>query len=109
MQMYDLPVPILSESFLCCNFMHYLFRKAFCNILIQKFQNCSHQTGCLALYTSLFQKDYWCQKLYFFVFVACYKHTTFQIIYKRQHYVKSVRIRSYSGLHFSRIFRIRAE
>ena len=49
-----LPGRTLSGSFLCCNIMHYLFRKAFCNILIQKFQNYSPLTGYLALYMSLF-------------------------------------------------------
>ena len=49
-----LPGRTLSGSFLCCNFMHYLFRKAFCNILIEKFQNYSPLAGYLALYMSLF-------------------------------------------------------
>ena len=49
-----LPGRTLSGSFLCCNFMHYLFRKAFYNILIEKFQNYSPLTGYLALYMSLF-------------------------------------------------------
>ena len=31
--------PTLSGSLVCCNFMHYLFRKVFWNILIQKFQS----------------------------------------------------------------------
>ena len=49
-----LPGPTLGGSFLCCNFMHYLFRKVSSNIVIQKFQNYSPRTGCLALYISLF-------------------------------------------------------
>ena len=38
MEMYELTGPTFSGPFTCCNFMHYLFRKVFCNILIQKFQ-----------------------------------------------------------------------
>ena len=34
-----LPGLTLSGSFVWCNFMHYLFMKVFCIILIQKFQN----------------------------------------------------------------------
>ena len=68
-----LPGPTLSGSFVCCYCMHYLFRKISCNILIQKFQNCSSQTACLALTMSLFQKNYWC-KNYWVFFAACDKH-----------------------------------
>ena len=49
-----LPGPNLFGSFVCCNVMHDLSRKVFCNILIQKFQNYTPRTGCLARYMSLF-------------------------------------------------------
>ena len=49
-----LPGPTLFVSFVCCNVMHDLSRKVFCNILIQKFQNYTPRTGCLARYISLF-------------------------------------------------------
>ena len=60
----------LFGSFTCCNFIHFLFRNVFCNILIQIFFNpesYSPQTECLALYLSLFQKNYWCRKYCIFL------------------------------------------
>ena len=59
--------PFTSGPFVCCNFVHYLFRKVFCNIVIQKFQNYSPWTRCLALYMSLFQNNYWCKNYYIFL------------------------------------------
>ena len=44
------------------NFIHCLFRKIFCNILIQKFQNYSPRIGCLALCMTLAKNNYWCKK-----------------------------------------------
>ena len=56
------PVPrVWSNSFACCNFVHYLSRKVFCNILFQKFLNYTPGTGGLAPYMSLFQNKYWCR------------------------------------------------
>ena len=61
--------------------MHYLFRKAFCNILIQKFQNYN---------LSNFLSNYWCQKCCIFLFLRPVTKThfpdhlqtaTFQIIF----------------------------
>ena len=48
-----LPGSTLFGSFICCNFMHYLFRKVFNNILIQKSQNYSPLSVRLALDMSL--------------------------------------------------------
>ena len=51
------------------NFMHCLFRKIFCNILIQKFQNYSPRIGCLALCMTLTKNNYWCKKYCNFLFL----------------------------------------
>ena len=70
-----LPGPTLSRSFVRCNFIHQLFGKVFCNILIEKVPNYSPRTGFLALYMSLFKNNYWCAKnTVFFVFAACDKY-----------------------------------
>ena len=74
--------PKLPASFVSCNFIHYIFRKVFCNILIQKFQNSSTRTGCLALYISLFQNNYWRKKYFIFCFCDLCQTSTFQIISK---------------------------
>ena len=58
-----LPEPTLSGSLICWNFVNYLFRKAFCNILILKFQNC------LVIYMPLTQNNYWCKNTVFFLFL----------------------------------------
>ena len=72
-----LPGPTLSGSFEYCNFMHYLFRKVFCNILIPKFRNYSPRTGCLALYRSLFWNNYWYKKYCIFLFLQPVTNTYF--------------------------------
>ena len=70
-QIYDLTEPTLSRLFTCCNVIHYLFRKVFCNILIKKFQSCSPRTGCLALYVEQLLVT---KILYFFLLVTCCKY-----------------------------------
>ena len=48
---------MLPGSFICCNFIHYHFRKVFCNILIQKFQSYSPRTRCLARICPYFRES----------------------------------------------------
>ena len=73
-----LPEPTLSGSFVCYDFMHYLFKKVFYDILIQKFQNYSPQAECLALYMSLFLNIYWCKKYFIFLIFQSLTNTHFQ-------------------------------
>ena len=63
-----LPGSTSSRSFVCCYFMHYLFTKVFCNILIQKFQNLRTIIGA--------------KNTAYFCFCSLWQSPTFQIIYK---------------------------
>ena len=73
MTLYLTGSTLLSGSLLCCSFMHYLFRKLFCNILIQKFQIYSPQTGCLALIL----EQLLVQKILYFLFLQPETNTYF--------------------------------
>ena len=62
--------------YICCNFIHCLFRKVFCNILIHKFQSHSPRTECLALYMSMISA----KNIVFSCFGSLLQIPTFQII-----------------------------
>ena len=53
------------------------FYALFCNILIEKFQNCSLRTGCLAQYMALFKNNYWCKKCCISLFLQLVTSTHF--------------------------------
>ena len=65
---------IWSESFVRCTFMHYLFRKVFCNIFFQKFWNYTPGQGIQHCACPYFGKIIYSKNTVFFVFAACHKH-----------------------------------
>ena len=57
--------------FACCNFMHHLFWKVFCNMLISKL----HSLGSVfnTVYVLILEQLLLPKDTVFFVFAACYK------------------------------------
>ena len=73
--MYGLTGSTWPGSFICCSFIHYLFRKVFFNILIQKFQKLQSPDRVFStVYVLVLEQLLELKILYFLVFVTCYKH-----------------------------------
>ena len=70
-QIYDLTRPVLPGSFICCNFIHYHFRKVFCNILTKLH---SPDKMFSTVYVLILKKVLVLKILYLLVFAACYTH-----------------------------------
>ena len=67
----------LSGSFVCCNFMHHLFWKVFCNILIQKFKNYTPWTGNTLYVYAFILEQLSVPEILIFLFLRPVKNTHF--------------------------------